>query len=248
MVTRLVDCLSSTTVGIDEVSAGGPLAPTGRGPPALLVRRPIARRGWLPSRFPNRSHLREAGEHGRRSAALLSSVEDHDVLDEYQSHGCAVLDKCAGISRHVPAHGADGPAMRHGDHCLPGVCPCDALDCGDDTICELLARLAVVADLARLPAREAIREPCLDLARVSPDQEPTSISRSSGSSTTSRPSRSATTSAPCTRAPEVARVDGDDAVSREPLGQLLAWRRPRPLSGGSACPCKRPSRFHSVSP
>src|SRR6476620_12705647 len=83
-----------------------------------------------------------AAKHGRRSAALLSSVEDHDVLDEYQSHGCAVLDKCAGVSRHVPPHGADGPAMRHGDHCLPGVCPCDALDRGDDTICELLARLA----------------------------------------------------------------------------------------------------------
>ena len=85
--------------------------------------------------------------------------------------------------------------MRHGDDRLPGVCPCDALDCGDDTLCELFARLAVVADLARLPPREAIRVPAWTSARVSPDQEPTSISRSSGSSTTSRPSRSATTRA-----------------------------------------------------
>ena len=53
--------------------------------------------------------------------------------------------------------------MRHDHDRLALVRRGDPLDGLDDALGELLARLSVVADLAPLPAREALREPRFDL-------------------------------------------------------------------------------------
>jgi hypothetical protein len=58
---------------------------------------------------------------------------------------------------------ADGAAVRHDEHRLTGVRLGDPLDRGDDSLGQLLARLAVVADLTCAPPREALGESRLHL-------------------------------------------------------------------------------------
>ena len=148
----------------------------------------------------------------------------------------------------MAAEGPDRAAVRHDENGLAGVRAGDPLDGRDDALGELLARLAVVADLARLPAREAVREALVDLGageprpradvdlaerRVLDDREAEPL---------------ADDLRRLARPLEVARVDRGDAVVRQALRELGCLRRPVSLSGGSAWPCQRPMRFQSVSP
>ena len=86
-------------------------------------------------------------------------------------------------------------------------------------------------------------------ARVSPDHEPTSISRSAGSSTTGRPRRCADDVRRLAR-PRRGRSSRPRRCRRRragPQARLPVADRVS-LSGGSAWPCQRPMRFQSVSP
>ena len=85
------------------------------------------------------------------------------AVDEVESDRRAVLNRIARVAGGVAAERADRAAVGHDQDRLAVVRCGDPLDRRDDPLGQLLARLAVVPDLASEPAREALREPLADL-------------------------------------------------------------------------------------
>jgi 3-oxoacyl-[acyl-carrier protein] reductase len=175
-----------------------------------------------------------------------------NAVDELDADRPAVRDRIARIAVRISQERADRAAVRHEHHRVTVVRRRDPLDRRDDAVGQLLARLAVVPDLAGQPPGKAFgiqllhlgaRQPGpgadVDLAqpRVLDDGEPEALADD--------PSRLAGTD-------EVARVDGPHTVTGQLLGerfgllpaQLVQWRVGVPLPPpdavpvGLAVPCK----------
>ena len=194
--------------------------------------------GLFSSRLPPESGRLSRGSRPR-CAELGPSASGHSAPGGAPSPPSTTTSSTVGAVRHRiarvagrrPPRGADRAAVRDDEQSRPAMTRRAAgAALRRPALVELLPRLAVVTDLAVLPAREPLGEPLGDLRACEPRPRPTSISRSSASCATTGAPAGRRRSPPSRLRGQVAR---DDAVDRR-------------VPASRSAPAPRPARDRRV--